>query len=307
MKILVTGGAGFIGSHITDGLAANGHDVVVVDNLSSGNMANVNPACKFYQADIKDRDLGGIFAGERPQVVIHHAAQVDVQKSVDNPVVDAMVNIVGTVNLLDCCVRHGVGKIIYASSAAVYGTPLYLPIDENHLVVPISNYGISKHTPEHYIKVYNEMHGLAYTVLRYANVYGPRQGTVGEGGVICIFANKFLAGKSPVIYGDGSQTRDFIYVADIVNANLHALNRGDGLIINIGSGVKTSVNELSGQFKSLLASSIDAVYAVPRPGDIEHSVFDIARAKAELGWQPQWSLPDGLRETVEFYKNGVSR
>lgn len=305
MKILVTGGAGFIASHIVDRLVQEGHDVVVVDNLSAGNMANVNPGCKFYQADITDRHLGEVFARERPQIVIHHAAQIDVSKSVNNAVSDATVNILGTVNLLDCCIRYGVEKIIYASSAAVYGTPGYLPIDEKHPVCPISNYGVSKHTPEHYLKIYGELHGLAYTVLRYANVYGPRQGTMGEGGVICIFANKLLAGKPAVIFGDGSQTRDFVYVDDIVSANVCALKRGDGRIFNIGSGVKISVNELSGQFKHLLGAPTDAVYAEPRPGDIEHSVFDVSRAAEVLGWRPRWTLADGLRQTIEYYKNGV--
>lgn len=302
MKILVTGGAGFIGSHIVDRLVTEEHDVVVVDNLSAGSRANVNTGCKFIQADVTAPTLEGIFDRERPEIVFHHAAQIDVQKSVAESLSDARNNILGTLNLLNCCIRYGAKKIIYASSAAVYGTPGYLPIDEKHPVCPVSNYGISKHTPEHYLKVYRELHGLPYTVLRYANVYGPRQGTKGEGGVICIFANRLLAGQPPVIFGDGSQTRDFVYVDDVVSANLRALDRGAGEILNIGSGVQVSVNELYERFKQVTAMPIDAVYAGPRPGDIVHSVFDVSRASEVLGWRPQWVLDDGLRKTIEYYK-----
>ncbi|MFZ5639508.1 MAG: SDR family oxidoreductase [Bacillota bacterium] len=302
MKILVTGGAGFIGSHIVDRLVTEEHDVVVVDNLSAGSRANVNTGCKFIQADVTAPTLEGIFDRERPEIVFHHAAQIDVQKSVAESLSDARNNILGTLNLLNCCIRYGAKKIIYASSAAVYGTPRYLPIDEKHPVCPVSNYGISKHTPEHYLKVYRELHGLPYTVLRYANVYGPRQGTKGEGGVICIFANRLLAGQPPVIFGDGSQTRDFVYVDDVVSANLRALDRGAGEILNIGSGVQVSVNELYERFKQVTALPIDAVYAGPRPGDIVHSVFDVSRASEVLGWRPQWVLDDGLRKTIEYYK-----
>lgn len=302
MKILVTGGAGFIGSHIVDRLVTEEHDVVVVDNLSAGSRANVNTGCKFIQADVTAPTLEGIFDRERPEIVFHHAAQIDVQKSVAESLSDARNNILGTLNLLNCCIRYGAKKIIYASSAAVYGTPGYLPIDEKHPVCPVSNYGISKHTPEHYLKVYRELHGLPYTVLRYANVYGPRQGTKGEGGVICIFANRLLAGQPPVIFGDGSQTRDFVYVDDVVSANLRALDRGAGEILNIGSGVQVSVNELYERFKQVTALPIDAVYAGPRPGDIVHSVFDVSRASEVLGWRPQWVLDDGLRKTIEYYK-----
>lgn len=302
MKILVTGGAGFIGSHIVDRLVTEEHDVVVVDNLSAGSRANVNTGCKFIQADVTAPTLEGIFDRERPEIVFHHAAQIDVQKSVAESLSDARNNILGTLNLLNCCIRYGAKKIIYASSAAVYGTPGYLPIDEKHPVCPVSNYGISKHTPEHYLKVYRELHGLPYTVLRYANVYGPRQGTKGEGGVICIFANRLLAGQPPVIFGDGSQTRDFVYVDDVVSANLRALDRGAGEILNIGSGVQVSVNELYERFKQVTALPIDAVYAGPRPGDIVHSVFDVSRASEVLGWRPQWVLDGGLRKTIEYYK-----
>ncbi|MHB8170324.1 MAG: SDR family oxidoreductase [Thermincolia bacterium] len=302
MKILITGGAGFIGSHIADRLISDGHEVVVVDNLSTGNIRHIRPECQFYQLDITDVALEEVFAKERPHIVIHHGAQIDVQKSLENPVLDASVNIIGTVNILNCCVKYEVGKVIYASSAAVYGVPQYLPIDENHPVGPISNYGISKHTPEQYLKVYQEMFGLNYTVLRYANVYGPRQGVKGEGGVICIFANKFLAGQAPLIFGDGSQTRDFVYVGDVVKANLVALEKGDGGIFNIGTGVQATVNELFGQFKLLLGGSIEAVYEPPRVGDIRDSVFDISWAMEVMGWQPEWSLEDGLRETVKYYQ-----
>lgn len=303
MKVLVTGGAGFIGSHIADRLVSEGHDVVVVDSLTAGSRANVNTGCKFIQADVTAPTLPGIFEREQPEIVFHHAAQIDVQKSVADSFSDARNNILGTLNLLNCCVRFRAKKIIYASSAAVYGSPRYLPIDEKHPVCPVSNYGISKHTPEHYLKVYRDLHGLNYTVLRYANVFGPRQGTKGEGGVICIFANRLLADQPPVIYGDGSQTRDFVYVDDVVDANLCAIDCGDGEVLNIGSGVQVSVNELFDRLKQAADLSMNAVYAEPRPGDIEHSVFDVSLAREVLGWRPQWSLEDGLRKTIEYYKN----
>ncbi|HEX3033100.1 MAG TPA: NAD-dependent epimerase/dehydratase family protein, partial [Bacillota bacterium] len=203
MKVLVTGGAGFIGSHIADKLVEKGHEVVVVDNLSTGSRDNVNAMCTFYELDITDARLEQIFCREKPQIVIHHAAQIEVPKSLAAPALDANVNILGTINILECCRRYGVTKLVYASSAAVYGTPAYLPIDEKHPISPLSNYGVSKYAAELYIKCYAQLYGVDYTVLRYANVYGPRQSHSGEGGVISIFASGLLAGKAPLIQGNG--------------------------------------------------------------------------------------------------------
>lgn len=303
MKILVTGGAGFIGSHIVDKLIENGHDVVVVDDLSTGSMENVHKNAVLHTMDIRSEYIGRIFAMEKPDVIIHHAAQIDVQKSIKQPGVDADINIVGTVNILENCVKYGVKKIIYASSAAVYGTPQYLPVDEKHIVDPISYYGISKHTPEHYIKVYNLLYGLKYTILRYANVYGPRQDPKGEGGVVSIFTNRMLNDEQPTIFGDGEATRDYIYVGDIAEANIKALELGDNEIINVSTNSTTAVNELFQTIKEIVGFNKEPIYADERKGDIKHSCLDNGKAKELLGWQPQYSLEDGLRRTVEYYKN----
>ena len=220
MNILVTGGAGFIGSPIVDKLIDNEHNVIVVDNLSTGTINNVNKSANFIQGSIIDREfIESIISKYKPDCVIHHAAQIDVQRSIEDPTFDCDTNIRGTLNILNSCVKNNVSKIIYASSAAVYGNPNYLPIDENHSINPMSYYGISKFTPEMYIKVYSNMFDIKYTIFRYSNVYGPRQVSKGEGGVVSIFIDKMLMNQSPYIYGDGQHTRDFIYVKDIANAN----------------------------------------------------------------------------------------
>lgn len=228
MKVLVTGGAGFIGSHVVDCLIESGHETVVVDNLATGKASHVHPKAKLYVTDIRSKELKEIVETEKPRVVIHQAAQVSVKRSVDEPLWDAEINILGTLNLLECCRAANVEKLIYASSAAVYGDPVYVGVDERHLIQPLSLYGVSKYTPELYIKVYHHLYGLNYTILRYANVYGPRQDSEGEGGVVSIFIDKLLKGEQPIIYGDGEQTRDFVYVTDVAQANVMALTRGDG-------------------------------------------------------------------------------
>lgn len=302
MKILVTGGAGFIASHIVDKLIEEGHEVFVIDNLSTGSLENINPNSTFYEGDITGEGLVELFSRIKPEVVIHHAAQIDVQLSQRKSIFDSTVNILGTLNLLNCCVKAGVRKIIYASSAAVYGAPQYLPIDEIHPIQPISNYGISKYTPELYIQAYYKNFGLNYTILRYANVYGPRQGLKGEGGVVYLFAQKFKSEESPIIFGDGRQTRDFVFVRDLVKANVLALGKGDAAIINIGSGVRVSVLELYEQFKKMWGIDVAAEFADARPGDIDHSVFDIGKADKVLGWRPSFFLAKGLAETIGYYK-----
>lgn len=302
MRVLVTGGAGFIASHIVDKLIAADHQVVVVDNLSTGNKANLNAQATFIEMDILDDKISEVFAQEKPDVVIHHAAQIDVQRSLNEPVFDGQVNILGTVNILQNCVQHQVKKIIYASSAAVYGDPEYLPVDEKHPIAPISYYGISKHTPEHYIAVFAQLYGLQYTIFRYANVYGPRQDPKGEGGVVSIFVDKILKGERPLIFGDGQQTRDFIFVDDIARANLLAVTDGDNEIINISCNTRTSVEELYNTMKALADSQLQPEYKAARAGDILHSALDNTKASQLLNWEPVFQLEQGLKETLEYYK-----
>lgn len=301
-KVLVTGGAGFIGSHVVDALINEGFEVVVVDNLRHGNINNINPHARFYKKDINDGNLLEVFIKEKPCYVYHEAAQIEVSKSCDNPIEDAMINIAGTLNILECCRKTGVRKIIYSSSAAVYGEPKYLPIDEEHPISPVSCYGVSKHTPEHYIEIYNQLYGINYTVLRYANVYGERQDSKGEAGVISIFIDKFMNNDSPVVYGDGNQTRDFIYVKDIVKANLLALEKGDGEIINVGTCVPVSINGLIDVLKEITGKEVNPKYENQRIGDIRDSYMNNDKAKALLGWQPKYDIKTGLMETLKWYQ-----
>ena len=303
MKILVTGGAGFIGSHIVDQLLFNGYHVVVIDDLSKGQAEYVNEDAIFYHMSVLDPDLEAVFIHEKPDVVIHHAAQIDVQRSLSDPIHDLHVNVEGTVRLLELCRHCNVQKFIYASSAAVYGNPQYLGIDEAHPIQPMSSYGISKFTPEQYIRVYAELYGLRYTILRYANVYGTRQDPKGEGGVVSIFVDKLLKGEKPVIYGDGEQTRDFIYGEDVAAANVAALHRGDNEVLNISTGVPTSVNELLRVLNELNETDILPEYHPERPGDIRHSYLKNDKALQMLGWQPKVSLREGLAKTLDYYRN----
>lgn len=301
MNILVTGGAGFIGSNIADKLIELGHIVVIVDNLSSGKKENINSKAVFHKLDISCDKLDEVFNETEVDYVIHHAAQTDVNRSVNNVVLDLECNIKGTVNILENCRKYGVEKVIYASSAAVYGEPDYLPVDEKHPVRPLSPYGISKFTPEHYIKAYKELYGLKYTIFRYSNVYGPRQDPSGEGGVISIFIDQMMAGKTPVIYGDGEQTRDFIHVYDIVEANVKALESGDEQLINISTNTKSSVNDLYQILNKILNTEIKPLYKEARKGDIKHSYLDNTLAKKIINWQPEYDLESGLKQTVGYY------
>lgn len=304
MNILVTGGAGFIGSNIVDELIKIGHTVSVVDNLSIENEKNINKYAIFYMCDIRNKEmLDLVFKIEKPEVVIHNAAQIDIQTSIKKPELDANINIIGTINVLECCTKYNVRKIIYPSSAAVYGNPNYLPVDEKHPIRPISFYGISKHTPEHYIKAYCELNNIDYTIFRYANVYGIRQDPKGEGGVVSIFMSKFLNGEAPIIFGDGEQTRDFIYVKDIVKANILALNKADNEILNISTGVKTSVNELFNIMKDIFNSDKTPVYKEMRKGDILHSYLDNNFAMDKLNWNVRYDVGEGLEETIKHYIN----
>jgi UDP-glucose 4-epimerase len=306
-RFLVTGGAGFIGSHVVDRLIEQGHHVAVVDDLSTGSLKNVNPKAVFYETDIRSKDLGGIFEKEKPDFVNHHAAQMDVRRSVREPMFDADVNVLGSLNLIENCLKYDVKKIIYISTGgAVYGEPEYLPVDEEHPVKPLCQYGISKHTVEHYLYFYGQTYGMRYTVLRYPNVYGPRQNPHGEAGVNAIFIGKMLKGEVPSIFGDGEQLRDYVYVGDIVESNFAALDRGDGEACNIGSGIGTSVNQIYEKLQEIIGFSQPPIYAEARTGEIEKVYLESSRALRELGWSAQVTFDEGLRRTVEWFKTHLS-
>lgn len=304
MSILVTGGAGFIGSHIVDSLISEGYDVAVLDDLSAGKREHVNKNAKFYKSGLNDAGLEKIFQKEKIEVVIHQAAQVNVRKSLDNPIFDAEANISGTINLLECC--KGVEKIIYASSGgAVYGEPRYLPVDEEHPINPLSPYGVSKYIAEKYLQVYRELYDLDYTVLRYGNVYGPRQDPYGEAGVVAIFANKMLRSDRPTINGDGNQTRDFVYVTDVVRANLLAVEKGKNRVYNIAAGKETSVNEIFAAIKKILNINIEPEHAPQIRGEVRRIYLNIEKAKKELGWKPEIELEEGIKKLLEYMRQEI--
>ncbi|MBI4769842.1 MAG: NAD-dependent epimerase/dehydratase family protein [Chloroflexi bacterium] len=303
MKILVTGGAGFIGSHVADALIAAGHEVVIVDNLSTGRESNLNPKAKFIKMDIRDPRLDEVFAAERPEIVDHHAAQTAVSRSVAEPLFDTEVNINGSINLLECARRRGVRKFIYISTGgAVYGEPEYLPCDEDHPISPICPYGASKHTVEHYLFMYKELYGLDYTVLRYANVYGPRQDPHGEAGVVAIFAGRMLRGQPVTINGSGEQERDFVYVGDCARANLLALGDGRSGIFNISVGLGTNINHICAELTAITGYRLAPNYGPPKPGETFRIYLDVARASRDLGWTPEVPLSVGLMRTVEYFR-----
>jgi len=304
MKVLITGGAGFIGSHLVDALIQRGYQVVVVDNLSTGRFENINPAATFYRTDICSPELERIFEKESPELVNHQAAQTVIQKSREDPVFDAQQNILGSLNLILQCLRFGVKKIVYASSGgAIYGEPEYCPVDESHPVHPISYYGISKHTAEHYLRLAHLEHTLSYVVLRYSNVYGPRQNPRGEAGVVAIFTGQMLQGERPTIFGKGDKTRDYVHVADVVMANLLAMEKGGTGIYNIGTGVETSDQEMFELLAELTGYRGSPRYAPVREGEIYRISLDCFKAQQELGWQPRFLLREGLTETVNYYRS----
>lgn len=301
MRILATGGAGFIGSHIVDALVARGDEVTVVDDLSTGSQGNVNPKADLHVMSITDPALSELFARARPEMVSHHAAQVNLRRSVEEPQFDATVNIIGSLNVIVNCVRHGVKKLVYASSGgAVYGEPQYLPVDEDHPVNPVSQYGVSKHAVEHYLHSYVQ-YGLDYVALRYPNVYGPRQNPGGEAGVIAIFACQMLRGERPVIFGAGDKTRDYTHVSDIVAAHLLALEQGRNAVYNIGTGVETSDQQIFDAVAEALDYKEEPLYATVRPGEIQRICLDSTKARRELGWSPRLPLQEGIRQTTPYY------
>ena len=367
MKILVTGGAGFIGSNVVDALVKDGHEVAVLDNLSTGKEENINPEVKFYNIDLLDiESLEFAFREFKPDVVNHHAAQIDVRKSVEDPAFDAETNVIGSINIFELSINYGVRRIIFASTGgALYGEPEKLPATEDTPIEPLSPYGVAKYCAENYLNYFKRLYelrdrhaslrsahddggerisehrdrhaslrsahddggerisehqdrhaslrsahddkeersvGIERVILRYANVYGPRQDPLGEAGVVAIFAGKILKGEKPVIFGDGNQTRDYIYVEDVVKANVLALEGKEG-IYNIGTGRETSVNELIEIFSKVLGREIKPEYAPPRIGEVHRISLDGEKAKKELSFVPKYSLPEGILKTIEWYKN----
>ncbi|WP_456471699.1 SDR family oxidoreductase [Methanocaldococcus sp.] len=295
--ILVTGGAGFIGSHIVDLLIEEGYEVLIIDNLTTGNKDNINPKAKFFNLDIKNnlREL----KNKDIEAIIHQAAQINVRYSVKDPIYDANTNILGTINLLELA-KDVDAKFIFASSVGIYGEPKYLPVDEDHSIEPLSPYGLSKYCGEEYIKLYHRLYGLEYCILRYSNVYGERQDPRGEAGVISIFIDKMLKNESPIIYGDGNQTRDFVYVKDVAKANLMALDWKNE-IVNIGTGKEVSVNQLFNIIKEIVKFKGKPIYDKPREGEVYRIYLNIERAK-KLGWKPEVELREGIEKVVKWMR-----
>lgn len=300
MRILVTGGAGFIGSHIVDAYISEGHEVSVIDNLSTGNKNNLNPDVKFYQADIRD-DLSFLIKDVNPEVINHHAAQIDVRASIENPAADAEANIMGTLNIIETGLRNKIRKFIFASSSAIYGEQDYFPADELHPIMPLSPYGVAKLACEKYLYYYNYNSGLDYIALRYSNVYGPRQNSFGEAGVIAIFSRRLITGARPVINGDGVQTRDYVYVDDVVRANIRALESRLSGEFNISTGIETSVNEMFKKLVEMTGRDVTASHGSAKRGELQRSCLSYEKAKNFLGWSPSVLMDEGLRKTAGWF------
>ncbi len=303
MKTLVTGGAGFIGSHLVNRLIQEGYAVVVVDNLSTGKKKNLHPDAKFYKMDIQSRSLARVFKKEKPELVFHLAAQMDVRRSVADPRFDAESNILGMLNLLEMSVQNGVRRVIFASSGgAVYGDQEIFPAPESHATAPLSPYGVSKRTGEHYLHYYQKVCGLEYTALRYANVYGPRQDPLGEAGVVAIFAQKMLKGEQPIINGNGMQTRDFVFVEDVVEANMATIRSQGSDFFNVGTGVETSVNDLFRLLSHLIGTNLKEMHGQEKKGEQLRSSLDCRKIYKALDWGPRISIQEGLEKTVDYFR-----
>lgn len=301
MNVVVTGGAGFIGSHIAERFLLAGHRTLVVDNLVTGRRENVPPGAEFHALDLLDASLLPLFARFEPECVVHQAALPDVARSVADPAADARVNLLGSLAVFQAARLSGARKVVFASSAAVYGNPRTLPIGEDHPTVPLSPYGLAKWAAERYLALFRELYGLQFTVLRYANVYGPRQLPEGEGAVVATFAGALARGEAVVVHGDGEQTRDFVAVADVAEANLAALSAGDGEIVNVGGGRAISVNALCATLEAVSGRKLHRRSGPPRPADIRHSVLDSERARRVLGWEPRTALAAGLSEVLAWH------
>jgi UDP-glucose 4-epimerase len=303
MKVLVTGGAGFIGSHLVDRLVQEGHEVIIVDNLVTGKRRNINRAARFYKLDVQSWRLERVFRNERPNVVMHLAAQMDVRKSVEDPMFDAQVNILGTLNVLQQAVKHGVRKVVFSSSGgAIYGEQETYPAPESHVTKPMSPYGLSKLCGEQYLSYYQRTSGIQVVSLRYANVYGPRQDPEGEAGVVAIFIQKMLNNEQAVINGNGRQTRDFVFVEDVVEANLAVMGQDTQGTSNVGTGVETSINDLFRILIQHTGSTCKEVHGPAKKGEQARSVIDSTRLRHELSWDPKADLSDGLKKTVEYFR-----
>ena len=313
MKTLVTGGAGFIGSHLVDRLIKENHKVVVIDNLSTGKKVNLNKKAKFYKIDICSPCISEIFKKEKPQVVFHYAAQIDVRKSVENPIEDAKINILGSLNIIQNFIRINppnqpksvFKKIIFASSGAIYGDTDIIPTSENHFPRPLTPYGITKLSIEKYLDYYYKIFGLPFTSLRLANVYGPRQNSKGEAEVVAIFIDKMLSDKQPIINGSGQQTRDFVYVSDVIEANILAMKENKVGVFNIGTAKETNINTIFRKLKKMTNSKCRKVHGLAKFAEQKRSCLDFQKAKKELGWKPKYSLEKGLETTVNWFQQNL--
>lgn len=299
VKVFVTGGAGFIGSHLVHTLAEAGMEVHVLDNMSTGNVDRVDPRAIVHTADIRGSEARTILIRESPDVVFHLAAQADVQQSIRHPDQDADTNMMGTIHMLQACRDAGVTKFVFASTSGIYGELHKERIEEEDPAAPISCYGLSKWAAESYIRLFHRLYGLNYTILRYGNVYGPGQAAHGEGGVVALFIDRLHNGQSLLIHGDGTQTRDFIYVKDVIRANIAAIRGAHQSTVHVSTGIPTSVNKLAYELLRLHGSSVRPVYASARTGDIYHSCLDNARARRMLRWEPLYDISAGLKETYE--------
>lgn len=302
--VLVTGGAGFIGSHVVDAVVAHGDRAVVVDDLSTGRKSNLRPEVPFYHVDIRDAAaLEEVFLLERPDVVNHHAALADVRKSMEDPGLYTQVNVVGTVNILALSVRYGVQKMVFASTCAVYPAPDTIPVSETHRVQPLSTYGLTKYVGEKYLELYRDVAGFAFTAFRYGNVYGPRQDPKGEAGVVAIFSQQMLTGVRPTLFGNGAKTRDYVFVEDIAAANLLAMNgAGDREVFNLGWGREVMDFEVFEAVRQAVGVVVEPHFAPKRAGELDRIALDNAKARALLGWQPRVPFEEGARRTVEYYR-----
>jgi len=318
MKILVTGGAGFIGSNIVDALISRGHKVVVIDNLSTGEKDNINPKAKFYKIDIRDKKIADIFKKEKPQAVFHYAAQIDARASARDPMFDAEINVLGSINVLESAAKSGVKKIVFASSGGnLSSEETVLPTPEDKISLPASPYGAAKFSVEMYLHFFWRTYGMRYIALRLANVYGPRQSPHGEAGVVAIFMNKMLRGEEPTIFGDGKQTRDYVYVGDVVRANLLALRSNKIGSFNVGTAKETNTLSLFRKIKKLTGAKIREVHGLPTnqknrsggllPGEQKRSVLSFKKIQREFGWRPIVTLDLGLKKTVEWFRKNVTR